>query len=283
MKIVVLGASGILGGHVVQRFESRNLNVIGVSRHSKVAFDAAQSILLQENLLRLLSSSDVVVNCIGMVKHRITASPESVNQAVAINSNFPLQLAELSARKGFQVLQVATDCVYSGRDGYYDEDSFHDAPDIYGKTKSLGEVDSETVSTIRSSFLGASGKPPLQFFDWIMQSPTNAVLPGFLNHQWNGTTAKFLARIIVSAVEQKFFWKGTQHLVPLDAVSKCQLAELVIEMTGRDDIVIKPTNADVPVNRILATKYPERSAKLFSLGGFESVPSIRDLLGLGVV
>ena len=36
---------------------------------------------------------------------------------------------------------MSTDCVFSGRKGYYSEKDPSDAEDLYGKTKYLGEID----------------------------------------------------------------------------------------------------------------------------------------------
>ena len=54
------------------------------------------------------------------------------------------------------ILQIATDCVYSGATGGYTESSSHDALDVYGKTKSLGEVALPTSIICAARSLGRS-------------------------------------------------------------------------------------------------------------------------------
>ena len=46
-----------------------------------------------------------------------------------------------------KVYQIATDCVFSGKDKNYLENSKHDCDDVYGKTKSLGEINSKIILT----------------------------------------------------------------------------------------------------------------------------------------
>ena len=49
-------------------------------------------------------------------------------------------MADTTLNKKIKIFQIATDCVYSGRLGKYNEKSEHDDTDIYGVTKSLGEI-----------------------------------------------------------------------------------------------------------------------------------------------
>ena len=59
---------------------------------------------------------------------------------------------------GARVLQIATDCVYSGAQGAYVETDLHDALDVYGKTKSLGECQEPNVYHLRCSIIGPEPK-----------------------------------------------------------------------------------------------------------------------------
>lgn len=52
------------------------------------------------------------------------------------------------------LIQIATDCVYSGKKGDYLESDLHDPTDVYGKTKSLGEFSSDHISWCAVQLLG---------------------------------------------------------------------------------------------------------------------------------
>ena len=50
---------------------------------------------------------------------------------------------QLQIKPALKVIQIATDCVFDGLKGNYTEDDKHNAIDVYGKTKSLGEVSAD--------------------------------------------------------------------------------------------------------------------------------------------
>src|SRR5205814_4118628 len=77
-----------------------------------------------------------VVNCIGIVKQR----PESEDAIVSleVNSLLPHRLAVACRAAGAQLVQLSTDCVFSGDRGRYREEDRTDPTDLYGRTKLLG-------------------------------------------------------------------------------------------------------------------------------------------------
>src|SRR5207244_6584362 len=109
-----------------------------------------------------------------------------VRRAVAVNSLFPYALSDVAEAAGARVLQIATDCVFSGREGSYREDSPHDPLDVYGKTKSLGEVQAPHFLNLRCSIVGPEIRGFRSLLCWFLAQPRNARLRGFVNHWWNG-------------------------------------------------------------------------------------------------
>jgi dTDP-4-dehydrorhamnose reductase len=67
-------------------------------------------------------------------------------------------LAIFAEDSGAKVIQIATDCVFSGSNGSYLETDPHDATDVYGKTKSDGEIESSAVMQLRCSIIGRENK-----------------------------------------------------------------------------------------------------------------------------
>ncbi len=94
-----------------------------------------------EKALKVIDGHEWVINAIGITKPLIhDDNALEVERAVRINSLFPHLLARKAAAVGARIIQIATDCVYSGRKGNYTESDEFDALDVYGKTKTLGEV-----------------------------------------------------------------------------------------------------------------------------------------------
>jgi hypothetical protein len=89
------------------------------SHSSKVTllkFDAANDDLRES--LSGIDRVDYVINCIGVIKPHIKDSDDKQRaNAIAINGLFPYSLESWSREVGAKVLQIATDCVFSGATG----------------------------------------------------------------------------------------------------------------------------------------------------------------------
>ena len=89
-----------------------------------------------------------------------------------------------------KIYQIATDCVYDGSNKLYSENSLHNPLDVYGKSKSLGEVDNKNFFNIRASIIGKEIKNHKSLYDWFRNQNKNSKVNGFTNHLWNGITTK---------------------------------------------------------------------------------------------
>lgn len=278
-KVLVLGSTGMLGSSVHRQLVSAGLDVIEASRTSGLKFDARE---LQSQRLILggdLETGDYIVNCAGLTKSRINEhSIDSRALAVRLNVDFPNDLALAAGNSGVRVIQVATDCVFSGTEGSYSESAKHDAEDVYGKTKSLGEVPSHAVMHLRSSLIGPERARSSLFFEWVRQQPKGASIQGFTNHIWNGLTSDVFGRIVSGIVNEGLFTAGVQHLVPEGQVTKDQLVRLQLEALGRADVRVSSVEASYEVNRTLSTNNAEVNLNLFAAAGYKNPPTIPQMV-----
>ena len=226
----------------------------------------------------LLAGCQYAINCIGVIKPRIDEdSAKSVEQAVRVNSMFPHTLAAAAERTGCQVLQIATDCVFSGATGGYTESSSHDALDVYGKTKSLGEVCSSNVHHLRCSIVGPEleGRPKDSLLEWFLGRPQGATVQGYTNHRWNGITTLAFAKICHGIMSQGVELQRVQHIVP---ENKCQQAELLDQFRyccQRKDIRIEEVQAEGSIDRTLTMDQ-------FARGNESTVAMRRGMIALAV-
>ena len=279
-RVIVLGSTGMLGSAVYRELASAGLQVIEASRTSGLKFDARELQSMELIASGGLEAGDYIVNCVGLTKSRIDeGSIESRALAVRLNVDFPNNLALAAQDSGVRVIQVATDCVFSGTVGSYSESAQHDAEDLYGKTKSLGETPSNAVMHLRCSLIGPERGRSSLFFEWVRQQPEGASIEGFTNHIWNGVTSDIFGQIVSGVVKEGLFAPGVQHLVPEGKVSKDQLVRLELEALGRSDVKVSSVEAPYEVDRTLSTENTEANLNLFAAAGYKSPPTIAQMVG----
>lgn len=214
-KILVLGSTGMLGstvakylaeqGHVILEGNRRGIAVASKSEVIKLTG------LTSQDLAPIFESKDIshVINCIGLIKQLISeTNSECVLEAIQINSIFPRELENLANIYDFRIIQIATDCVYSGAKGGYTEDEMPSPVDAYGMTKSLGEVRGSRVMTLRCSIVGPEISGNSSLLSWFLSHPLNDELNGYSNHLWNGLTTLHFAKIISGILTTNTFNPG---------------------------------------------------------------------------
>jgi dTDP-4-dehydrorhamnose reductase len=277
---LILGATGMLGQacHLVFKSDS-NFESISTSRIIKKDmkfFDASADSI--EYLINEVSP-DWIINCIGIIKPHINENNfSSVKNAIAVNSLFPHQLASAISNLKTKVLQIATDCVYSGKEGGYTENSPHDPLDVYGKTKSLGEVSSEQFFHIRASIIGPEYGRSTSLQEWFLSQPKNAEVNGFTDHLWNGLTTHHFALLAKAIVLAGGDFSGTQHVIPANIVTKAELLESFAQVYNRKDIQINAVVSKFRIDRTLKTQDISRSNVLWRLAGYDKPPTIQEMI-----
>ena len=274
-KVLILGSTGMLGSAVEKVLKAGEIDITVASRTKGVLFDAVG--VNMHNLIEDsgLSSGDFIVNCIGLTKARINEESIASRQlAVELNIDFPNSLARAAEHANLRVIQVATDCVYSGGRGSYTELDAHDSHDVYGKTKSMGEAPSASVMHLRCSLIGPELGRSSLFYEWVRNQPQGSHIQGYKNHFWNGLTSTAFARIVHGVVTSDLFKPGVQHLVPAGRVTKDELIRIALASLSRSDVQVEAVDAREGVDRTLNTINAEFNKKLFRAAGYLSLPDI---------
>ena len=278
-KVLVLGSTGMLGSAVTRALQERAHEVVIASRSTGIKFDAVN--LDTDKLLTAasLQRDDFVINCVGLTKSRIDeASMASRSLAVKLNIDFPNDLAKAAEKLGVKIIQVATDCVFSGLAGGYSEGSAHDALDVYGKTKSLGETPSPNVMHLRCSLIGPEIGRSSLFFEWVREQPINAQIDGYANHLWNGLSSFAFGKAVSGIIKESLFMPGVQHLVPSDRVTKYELVRLELAALKRGDVLVSSKAGKNVIDRTLRTNNSDFNKQLFLAAGYKKVPTIQEMV-----
>ena len=286
-KVLILGATGMLGTAVVNEFLNFKGDVVVTTRGKKleglpssgsqVSFDATTDDLA--TVFRGLGKVDYVINCIGIIKPHISDHDEKQRlNALQINSLFPQKLADWASKTGAKVIQIATDCVFSGHKGSYLETDAHDALDVYGKSKSLGEVPNPSMMHLRVSIIGPEVGRSTSLLEWVRNQAVGAEIFGFTDHMWNGVTTTHFGKIARGIIESNLFKEGIFHLVPGNRLPKDKLVQKIATVFGRGDIVIQPKASGNTVDRTLETVDPGFNDTLWNAAGYEMPPTIERMI-----
>lgn len=223
-KVVVLGCKG-MAGHVIKAYLKSigEYDVWGIARGIKtgsnlINLDVSNTRQLESILYK--NSFDIVVNCIGLLNKTAEDNPEL---AVWFNSYFPQLLASYGEKYGFKLIHISTDCVFSGKEGSYTEESFKDGIGYYSQTKALGEIVNNKDLTFRTSIIGPELKiDGIGLFHWFMHQMKP--ISGYTEAYWTGVTTFELAKAIHQAIHQDL--TGLYHLVNNSKISKYELLGL---------------------------------------------------------
>jgi len=256
-------------GSMVFDYLSKNskLDVYGTVRNSEylrekvLIFDANDiSQLERKEFIKL--NIDYIINCIGITKpFSKDDDPEGVQRAITINSKFPWELAKYTKKYNIKVIQIGTDCVFSGNKGLYNEDDPHDPLDVYGKSKSLGEVFDGSALIIRCSIIGPEIKKQNAFLlEWFLSQPNGGTIGGYEHHIWNGITtlqfAQLCERIIVTNLYDDLIRRSyIYHYTPNVIVNKFELMNIFDDIFEKNLTINRVNIPEQKVDRSLATKY----------------------------
>ena len=247
-KVLIFGSTGMIGHVVYNYLASLNkYRLIGSTINNKIS---EETILLDirnsekiKDYLKILKP-DYVINCAGLL---ITESEKNIEDALLINSLFPNVLSRLGKKLNFKLIQMSTDCVFSGKKGNYTEESVPDGYNIYARTKMLGEINNKRDLTIRTSTIGPELKiNGTGLLHWFLKQ--RGKINGFDNVFWTGVTTLELAKAIDEFIIQDI--SGLYHIVPKNKISKYELLKILSEVWGRDDIEVCPCS-DYPLDKSL--------------------------------
>lgn len=237
-KVLILGSRGMLG-HIVYYY-LKSLNKYQLFDSSFEEKMNPESLLVDATNKEELKSvfkqikPDIAINCIGIL---IKSSAINPANAILLNSYLPHFLSNLARETDSKIIHISTDCVFSGNTGSYKEDDFKDAQDIYGLSKSLGELNNNLDLTLRTSIIG----PELVefgegLFHWFMNQ--TGTINGFTEMVWGGVTTLELAKVIDYSIDEKL--TGLIHVTNNTPINKHDLIKLFKDIWRTKHININP-------------------------------------------
>lgn len=258
MRILVLGASGMLGSSVFRVLSDlAGAMVTGTVRSNKYRQFFKPELAPQlleitdledfDSLQRLIEEirPQLVINCVSLRK----SNANDLMKYISIFSILPRRLAYLCRRINARLILISSDGVFSGARGDYCEDDTPDAKDFYGVAKILGEIAEPNIVTLRTSIIGHELQSKSGLLEWFLSQGdqcrcyTRAIFSGF--------PTVTLAQIIRDVVIPRTTLQGIYH-VATQPISKYDLLQLVATRYGKR-ITLVPDDS-VGINRSLSPK-----------------------------
>jgi dTDP-4-dehydrorhamnose reductase len=243
MRILILGAGGMLGHKLWQRLPERFPDTWATlrARRSHYArtglFDSSKVVdgldaMDFAAVVRVLDDirPQAVVNCIAVTKRREAAADALAS--IELNAALPHRLARWAEARGARLIHFSTDCVFSGLTGGYTEDSLTDAEDLYGRTKALGEVAGPGALTLRSSLVGREIGGHTELLDWFLAQRGRRI-KGYRQALFTGVSTLCMSEIVAGILQRFPTLSGLlQPTAP--QVSKYELLHLARDAFGLD-------------------------------------------------
>jgi len=243
-KILVLGASGMAGHMICNYFNTFTQKYKIYSLCHSIKLDE-NSILLDIHDLNLVNTiierinPDIIINSIGILNKN---AEESLSNTIFVNSYFPRYLEEKLKNTNIKIIQLSTDCVFSGETGNYSEISTSDGKDIYAKTKILGEINNSKDLTVRTSIIGPELKSNgTGLFHWFMKQSKK--VRGYSKVIWSGVTTLELAKCLKLMIESNL--TGLYNLTSKTPINKYELLKIINSVFDKN---IEIENCDGVIN-----------------------------------
>jgi dTDP-4-dehydrorhamnose reductase len=225
MRVVVTGASGLVGRAAVRRFRATGLT------HRDLDITEAAAVA------ETLRGVDLIVNCavIG-----VDACERDPALARAVNVDGPANLA----RAAKAIVHFSSNYVFSG-----DEEKFYSVDDealpvnVYGRTKLAGEREVMRINrqsfVVRSSWIFGPGKS--SFISNVHEKLRNGERVRAVSDVWASTThVEDLIEAVARVVDRRAF--GLHQVVNAGVCSNETFAREAARIVGADPSLIEPVS-----------------------------------------
>ncbi|MCX8153881.1 MAG: dTDP-4-dehydrorhamnose reductase [Candidatus Bathyarchaeota archaeon] len=233
MKILVTGASGLLGHQIVAKALEKGFDVYSAYK---------ENIASLGKLVKIdLTYQSLVWKTLAIIKPQVIIHAAAytdvdgceINKELAFKANAEAtkHLAVAAAKFGAHLIYVSTDYVFNGEKGLYTEDEETNPINYYGYTKLKGEYYVEQYAKswciARPSVIyGWSHTRKLNFATWIINNlknnrEINVLVDQYVSPTFNTNLAEMLLEIAEKRINGKLHTAGASRVSRYEFALKC--------------------------------------------------------------
>ncbi len=237
MHILITGANGQLGRALVQAL---------APSHQITAWTRPERDISQPDIAQQVAelAPDLLINAAAWTQ--VDQAESAPDQAYAVNALGPGYLAEGCAACGAAMVQISTNEVFPGEPGRsYREYDLPQPGGVYARSKAAGERAAQQrldrLYIVRVAWLfGPGGRNfPRKI---VAAADRHGALQVVADEFGNPTYAPDAAQALAQLIETERY--GIYHLVNQGRASRLELAQAILERTGRGHVPVTPIALD---------------------------------------
>ncbi|CAB4423959.1 unnamed protein product [Rhizophagus irregularis] len=259
MKVIITGASGLLGRAVYKTFKETNSNyeVIGLAK-TRVKNDLKQLDLTDKSAVESFIEEikpDVIIHSAAERKPDVVEKNQEL--AYELNVNTTEHLAKLSLKYKFSLTYISTDYVFDGKNPPYEVDDTPNPINLYGNTKYQGELAIQKINPdsiiLRIPLLYGEAESPAEsaaniLIDSVKDSSKKTEINNISKRY--PTNVEDVARVIkdltVKSVEQNVPIKGIFHFTANEMFTKYEICKTFAKILNCSSDHLIPLDSQPP-------------------------------------
>jgi len=245
MKVLVTGASGLLGGRVVRLALKRGHIVFSAynERPSEAGIALKLDLTNVEGIRETIHSinPDAIIHTAAYTN--VDGCEDNRDLAWRLNAEACKHIALSSANVGAHFVYVSTDYVFDGEKGLYKEGDTPNPINFYGYTKLMGEEfvrrNAKSWCIARTSVIYGWGGSKLNFSTWLIENLEKGSQVKVLVDQYVSPTLNTnLAQMLIEIAERRLC--GIFHTAGASRVSRYEFAKMLANVFNLNSDLIEP-------------------------------------------
>jgi len=251
-KLMIIGGSGLLGGHLIQ-FSKNEFNVVATYNNHPFKIKDCKSVHMDitdmnktENTI-LKERPDLVI--LTAAQRNVDYCERNQKEVKKINIEGVKNVALASNKVQAKLVYLSTDLVFDGEKGHYDEKDTTNPVNYYGKTKLDGERKVQNTShnyaIARVSVLYDWNlfDHTTNFVTWVYEGLKKGKQIQLFSDQYrNATYIKNACEALLSIYKKNE--KGIFHVAGANCENRFYIGKKVAEIFGFDENLIIPCMSD---------------------------------------